>query len=101
MCTLHVYKPTVRPVASRRLLFDIQVVTLLLGNYALSAPANLCYPVREVYVLEKLCCGKYFLLMSESGLASSKQGAMEVKYFWYSKVAHRKILLSRTQNIQF
>ena len=34
-CTLHVYKPTVWPVASHRLLFDIQVVKFLFGEYTL------------------------------------------------------------------
>ena len=33
MCTLKVYKPTVQPVASRRLFFDLQVVTLLLVEF--------------------------------------------------------------------
>ena len=36
-CSLHVYKPTVRPVALHSLSFDIQVVTLLLGEFSLSA----------------------------------------------------------------
>ena len=40
-CTLHVYKPTVQPVASRRLFFDVQVVTFLLREYTLFARANL------------------------------------------------------------
>ena len=37
MCTLHLYKPTVQPVASRSLFLDIQVVALLLGEYTLFA----------------------------------------------------------------
>ena len=44
MCTLHVYKPTVRPVANRSLFLDIQEVTLLLGEYTLFARTNLYYP---------------------------------------------------------
>ena len=36
-CTLRGYKPTVRPVASRNLFFDLQEVTLLLGEYTLFA----------------------------------------------------------------
>ena len=44
-CTLHVHKPpTVRPVASRSLVFDVQQVILLLGEYTLFAGANLYYP---------------------------------------------------------
>ena len=34
-CTLHPYYPTVEPVASRSLFFDVQVLTLLLGKYTL------------------------------------------------------------------
>ena len=41
--TLPIFKPTVRPVASRRLFFDIQVVTLLLGEYCFFARASLYY----------------------------------------------------------
>ena len=48
MCTLHVYKPTVRPVASSSLLFDLQVVTLLLAEYILFARANLYYPTTRL-----------------------------------------------------
>ena len=40
MCTLHVYKTTVRPVASSSLFFDLQVVTLLLAECTLFARAN-------------------------------------------------------------
>ena len=43
MC-MHVYKPPARPGASRSLLFDIEVVTLLLGEYAQFASANLLLP---------------------------------------------------------
>ena len=32
-CTLHVYKPTVQPVAGCSLFLDIQVVTLLLKEF--------------------------------------------------------------------
>ena len=39
-CTWHVYKPTVRPVASCSLFLDIQVVTLLMGEYTLLAHTN-------------------------------------------------------------
>ena len=42
-CTLHVYKPTIRPVASSSLLFDLQAVTLLLQEYTLFAHANLLF----------------------------------------------------------
>ena len=37
------------PVASRNLFFDIQVVTLLLGEYTLFASANLCYPTTKLH----------------------------------------------------
>ena len=37
MCTLRVFKPSVLPVASRNLFFDLQEVTLLLGEYTLFA----------------------------------------------------------------
>ena len=43
MCILHPYYPAVGPVASGSLVFDVQVVTLLLGKYALFAHVNLCY----------------------------------------------------------
>ena len=33
MCTVHVYKPTVRPVAGHSLFLDIQVVTILLKEF--------------------------------------------------------------------
>ena len=42
-CTLHVYKPTVQPVASHSLFLDIQVVTLLLGGFTLFANAHALY----------------------------------------------------------
>ena len=42
MCTLHVYKPTVRLVASSTLFLDIQVMTLLLREFTLFA--NFSYP---------------------------------------------------------
>ena len=48
MCTLHVYKPTLQPVASRRLFFDVQVVTLLLGEHTLFACANIYYPTTRL-----------------------------------------------------
>ena len=48
-CTLHVYKPTVWPVASRSLFLDIQVVTLLLGKYTLFACANLNYATTSYF----------------------------------------------------
>ena len=35
--TLHVKKPTVRPIASYSLFLDVQVVTLLLGEFTLFA----------------------------------------------------------------
>ena len=47
-CPLHVYKPTVQPVASSSLFFDLQVVTLLLAEYTLFARANLCYPTTRL-----------------------------------------------------
>ena len=47
-CTLHVYKPTVWPVASSSLFFDFQVVTMLLAEYTLFAHANLCYPITRL-----------------------------------------------------
>ena len=40
---LHVYKPTVWPVASCSLYFDIQAMTLLLGEFNYLAHANLHY----------------------------------------------------------
>ena len=43
-CSLHVYKPTVQPVASCVLFLYIQVVTFLLKEMTLFARANLCYP---------------------------------------------------------
>ena len=48
MCTLHVYKSTKQPVASR-LFLDIQVVTLLLGEYTLFAQGNLYYPTTRLH----------------------------------------------------
>ena len=48
MCTLHVYKPTVRPVTSSILFFDLQVVTLLLSKFTLFARANLYYPTTRL-----------------------------------------------------
>ena len=47
-CTLHAYKPTVHPAASRRLFFDVQVITLLLGEYTSFAHANLYYPTTRL-----------------------------------------------------
>ena len=47
-CILHIYKPTVRPVASSSLFFDFQIVTLLLAEYTLFARANLCYPTTRL-----------------------------------------------------
>ena len=47
-CTLHVYKPTVQPVASSRLSFDVQVEALLLGEYSLFARANPYYPTTRL-----------------------------------------------------
>ena len=44
----NIYKPTVLPVASSSLFFDLQVVTLLLGKYTLFARANLCYPTTRL-----------------------------------------------------
>ena len=48
----HVYlackKPSVQPVANRRLFFDLQVVTLLLGEYTLFARADLYYPTTRL-----------------------------------------------------
>ena len=41
-------KPTVRPVASRTLFFNLQVVRLLLAEYTLFACGNLCYPTTRV-----------------------------------------------------
>ena len=43
-CPVCVYKPTVRPVASRSLFLNIQLLTLLLVEYTLFARANLYYP---------------------------------------------------------
>ena len=51
-CTLHVYKPTVGPVASRRLFFDVQVVTLLLGEYTLIFFNNICSTLTCVYAYD-------------------------------------------------
>ena len=48
-CALHVYKPTVQPVASHCLFLDIQVATLLLGGFSLCARANLYYPTIRVF----------------------------------------------------
>ena len=42
-CILHVYRPSVRPVADYSLFLDIQVVTLLSGEYTLFAWVNLYY----------------------------------------------------------
>ena len=42
--TLHVYKPTVWSVAGCSLFLDVQVVTLLLGEFALSAHSDIYYP---------------------------------------------------------
>ena len=36
------------PLASQSLLFDVQVLTLLLGKYTLFAHANLCYPTTRL-----------------------------------------------------
>ena len=46
-CTLHVYKPTVRRVASSSLFFDLQVVTLLLAEYTLFV-REICYPTTRL-----------------------------------------------------
>ena len=55
-CTLHVYKPAVWPVASRRLLFDIKFVTLLLREFNLFALANLYYPaIRLPHIVNNIC----------------------------------------------
>ena len=35
-CTVHVNKPTVQPVASQSLFLDVQIVTLLLGEFNLA-----------------------------------------------------------------
>ena len=48
-CTLHPYQVAVGPVSIHSLLFDVQVVTLLLGKYTLFACANLCYPTTRLY----------------------------------------------------
>ena len=37
-----------RPVASRSLFFDVQVLTLLSEKYTLFARANLCYPTTRL-----------------------------------------------------
>ena len=57
MCTLHVYKPTVQPVASRRLFFDLQVVTIWLVEFTLLARANLYYPTTRLrlYFFTNIC----------------------------------------------
>ena len=48
MCTLHVYEPTVQPVASRSLFLDIQLLKLSLGEYTLFTRANLYYPTTRL-----------------------------------------------------
>ena len=40
---MRVYLPTMWPIASCQLFFDIQVLTLLLGEYTLFARTNLYY----------------------------------------------------------
>ena len=45
---LHVHKPTVRPLSSRSVFFDVQVVTLLLAEYTLFTRANLYYPTTRL-----------------------------------------------------
>ena len=48
-CTLHVYKPTVQPVASRGLFLDIQALTLLLEQFTLLICVNLYYPTSRLH----------------------------------------------------
>ena len=48
MCTLHMYKPAVQPVASRSMFLDIQVLTSLLRKFILFPRANLCYPTTRL-----------------------------------------------------
>ena len=53
-CTLHVYKPTIQPVANHSLFLEIQVVTLLLGEYTLFARANLNIPTTRLpYIFQQ------------------------------------------------
>ena len=47
-CTLNPYQPSVGPVASRSLFFDVQILTLTLGKYTLFARANFCYPTARL-----------------------------------------------------
>ena len=47
-CTLHVYKPNVRPVAGRSLFLNILVMTHLLKEYTLLASANPFYPTTRL-----------------------------------------------------
>ena len=57
LCTLYVYKPTVQPVTGHSLFLDVQVVTLLLGEYILFARSNLYYPTtRPRSYLWQLTC---------------------------------------------
>ena len=72
-CTSHVNKLTVWPEASRSLFLDIQVETLLLGEFSLLARANLCYPSsRLLYVstifLAHLYVYTYILIFTDATL---------------------------------
>ena len=49
MCTLHVYKLSVLPVANHSLFLDIPVMTLLLGEYNLFAHTNIYYPTTRLH----------------------------------------------------
>ena len=84
MCTLHVYKPIVWPVASRSLFLDIHVVTLLLGQLTLFACANRYYPTTRLRTyFSTIFVGHLYVYTHTMGCERSlKEYIDEIKYIY-------------------